>query len=290
MGAIAPLATAARPLIATSTAAPGISLQTTASAHGTRLINSGTKGAAPTSTGTTSFAAPTITPGLVNATNTATPAMPTPVMVAAGSEHLPPPPGASERAYRRLLPQLLQDRGDHPVVQLAQHSKAQRPQRMGRADDHGRGPVHTKRSCAYRSLFGGKIAATVVFLLISPPSKIIGGDKSYNKMSGKHVDLFFLRTTGTRPHGGRQAHPRQLRGTPDLLIAYTRNSNFDLIGFSDASYSTGNPKKAESISRRMPFSLGGHPLQRSHPLRQQEGFAPSRAGQLQQSKQTPRDP
>ena len=37
------------------------------------------------------------------------------------------------------------------------------------------------------------------------------------------------------------------------------------------------------------FSLGGHPLQRSHLLRRQEGFSPSSAGQLQQSKQTPRD-
>ena len=104
-------------------------------------------GAASTSSGTTSFAAPTITPGLVNATTTATSAMPTTTMAAAGSGHLPPAPGASERAHRRLLPRLLQDHGDHPVVQLVQHSEVQRPQRTRRAHDHGRGPVHAKRSC-----------------------------------------------------------------------------------------------------------------------------------------------
>ena len=52
----------------------------------------------------------------------------------------------------------------------------------------------------------GKMAATVVFLLNRPPSKTIGGDTSYHRMFGKHVDLFFLWTTGTRPHGSRQAH------------------------------------------------------------------------------------
>ena len=137
MGAIAPLATAARPFIATSTAAPGLSaLQITASAHGGRLISGGIIGAASTSTETTSFAAPTITPRLVYATTTAKPATPTAAMAAAGSEHLPPAPGASERAHRRLLPRLLQDHGDHPAVQLAQHSKAQRLQRTGRAHYH----------------------------------------------------------------------------------------------------------------------------------------------------------
>ena len=147
MGVVAPLATEARPLIATSTAAPGLPvLQTTASAYGARLIHGGTMGAASTSTGTTPFAVPTITPGLVNAITTATPAMPTPIMATAGSEHLPLAPGASERAHRRLLPRLLQDHGDHRSVQLAQHSKAQRRQRMGWAYDHGRGPVHAKRS------------------------------------------------------------------------------------------------------------------------------------------------
>ena len=157
MGAVAPLARAVRPFIATSTAAPGIpALHTIASAYGAHLINDGTMGAASTSTGTTSFAAPTITPGLATVTITATSALPTTAMAAAGSEHLPRVSGASERAYRRLLPRLLQDHGDHPAVQLAQHSKAQRPQRTGRAYDHGRGPVHAKRSCTSEVSSGGK--------------------------------------------------------------------------------------------------------------------------------------
>ena len=155
MGAVAPLATVERPFIATSTAAPGLpALQATSSAHGARLINGDTMGAAFTSTGTTSFAAPTITPGLVNATTTAAPAMPTAAMAAAGSEHLPPAPGASEKAHRRLLPRLLQDHGDYPAVHLAQHSKAQRPERTGRAPDHGRGPVYAKRSCTTETSSG----------------------------------------------------------------------------------------------------------------------------------------
>ena len=148
MAAVAPFVIAARPYIATSIAAPGLPvLQTTASAHGAHLISGGTMGVASTSTGTTSFAAPTITPELVNTTTTATLAMQATAMAAAGSKHLPPAPGASEQAHRRLLPRLLQDHDDHPEVQLAQHSKAQRPQRTGRAHDHGCGPVHAKRSC-----------------------------------------------------------------------------------------------------------------------------------------------
>ena len=52
----------------------------------------------------------------------------------------------------------------------------------------------------------GKMVATVVFLLNRLPSKTIGGDTSYYRMLNRHVDLFFLQATGTRPHGGRQAH------------------------------------------------------------------------------------
>ena len=156
MGAVAPLATAARPFIATSTAAPGLpALQTIASAHhGAHLINGGTMGSTSTSTGTTSFAAPRITPGLATATNTS--ALLTTAMAAAGSEHLPRAPGASERAHRRLLPRLLQNHGNLPAVQLPQYSKAQRPQRTGRAHDHGRSPVHAKRSCTTEVSLGGK--------------------------------------------------------------------------------------------------------------------------------------
>ena len=170
MEAVSPLATAARLIIATSTAAPGLpALQTTASAHGARLINGGIMGAASTFTGTTSFVVPTITPGLVTATTTATPAMSTTAMAAAGSEYLPPAPEVSERAHRRLPPRLLQDHGDHPAVQLAQHSKAQRPQRTGRAHDHGRGPVHAKRSCTTEVSSGENGGHHGVF--IQPPAK-----------------------------------------------------------------------------------------------------------------------
>ena len=188
VGAVAPLATAARPLIATSTAASGLpALQTTA--YRVCPIRGGTIGATSTSTGTTSFAAPTITPGLATATTTATPAIPTPVMASAGSEHLPPAPGASERVHRRLLPRLLQDHGGRPAVQLEQHSKPRRSQRAGRAHGHGRGPVHVNGAA-----------------LNHPPSKTIGGDTSYDRMFGKHVDLFFVWTVGARPYGDRQAH------------------------------------------------------------------------------------
>ena len=50
----------------------------------------------------------------------------------------------------------------------------------------------------------GKSAATVMFMLNHPPSNTIGGGMSFNRMFSKYVDLFFLRTAGTRPHGGRQ--------------------------------------------------------------------------------------
>ena len=146
MEAVAPLATTARSLIATSTAASGFpALQTTASGHGARLISCGTMEWLLLSQGLR-LSRPTITLGLVTVTTTATPATPTTAMAAAGSEHLPPAPGASKRAHRRLLPRLLQYHRDHPAVQLAHHSKAQRPQRTGRAHNHGRGPVHVKRS------------------------------------------------------------------------------------------------------------------------------------------------
>ena len=49
---------------------------------------------------------------------------------------------------------------------------------------------------------------------------------------------------------------RQLCATLDLRIASSRNSNFELIGFSDASYNTGNPEKAKSTSRSMHFLSG----------------------------------
>ena len=136
----------------------------------------------------------------------------------------------------------------------------------------------------------GEIADNVVFLLNRPPSKTIGGDTSYNKMFGKHADFCFLWPIGTRPYGVRQAHlTLTSRHTRSRHHLHNRNSNFEPIGFSDASYSTGNPEKATSTSGSIHFLSGGHPLQCSYLLRQQEAFASSRAGQLQQSKQTPSD-
>ena len=85
MGVVNALTTAARPFIATSTAAPGLpALQTAASALGARLIRGGAMGAASVFTATTSFAAPATTSGLPTSTATATPAMPVTTMVAAG--------------------------------------------------------------------------------------------------------------------------------------------------------------------------------------------------------------
>ncbi|CAM9900949.1 unnamed protein product, partial [Sphacelaria rigidula] len=50
---------------------------------------------------------------------------------------------------------------------------------------------------------------------------------------------------------------RYLRGTPDIRITYSRNSSFELTGFCDASYSTGNPEKARSTSGSTYFLSGG---------------------------------
>ena len=48
-----------------------------------------------------------------------------------------------------------------------------------------------------------------------------------------------------------------LGGTPDPHITYSLNSNFERIGFCDASYGTGNPKKASSTSGSMYFVSEG---------------------------------
>ena len=134
----------------------------------------------------------------------------------------------------------------------------------------------------------GEMAATVLFLLNRPPNKTIGGDTSYSRMFGKHVDLFFLWTIGTRPHGDRQAHSAPTSRHTQSPHHLQLKCNFELIGFSDAS-APATWRRRTLHQGACTFSLGGHPLQRSHLLRQQEGFALSRAGQVQQSKQTPRD-
>ncbi|CAN0046178.1 unnamed protein product, partial [Ascophyllum nodosum] len=46
---------------------------------------------------------------------------------------------------------------------------------------------------------------------------------------------------------------RYFRGTPDLHITYSRHSNFDLIGFCDASYGSVDPDKAKSTSESVYF-------------------------------------
>ncbi|CAM9120594.1 unnamed protein product, partial [Sphacelaria rigidula] len=50
---------------------------------------------------------------------------------------------------------------------------------------------------------------------------------------------------------------RYLRGTPDIRITYSRNSSFELTGFCDASYGTGNPEKARSTSGSIYLLAGG---------------------------------
>ena len=219
MGSVAPLATATRPLIAKKTAASCLPApQTTASAHNARLINGGTMGAASTSTGTMSFAAATITPELVNATTTTTPAMPTPVMAAAESEHLPLAPGVSERANRRLLPRLLQDHDNHPAVQLAQHSKAQRPQRTGRAHDHGRSPVHAKRSCITEVSSEENSGQRGVFISTVRQAR---SSAATHRTVGCSANTSTCSSCGLLGpvHMGTVSHIwRQLRGTLNLLI------------------------------------------------------------------------
>ena len=97
MGAVSPFATAIRPLIVTTMAAPGLPVpRSTVPAHGVGLINGGTMGAASASTVNMYFAAPTITPGLATATATASPAMPATAIAAVGGEHLAPALGTSE--------------------------------------------------------------------------------------------------------------------------------------------------------------------------------------------------
>ena len=49
---------------------------------------------------------------------------------------------------------------------------------------------------------------------------------------------------------------RYLRGTPDLHITYSCNSNFELIGFCEPLYGTGNPEKASTLGS-MYFISGG---------------------------------
>ncbi|CAM9801280.1 unnamed protein product [Sphacelaria rigidula] len=58
-------------------------------------------------------------------------------------------------------------------------------------------------------------------------------------------------------HGAVKRILRYLHGTPDICITYSRNSSFELTGFCDASYGTGNPEKARSTSGSIYFLAGG---------------------------------
>ena len=71
MGAVAPLATAVRPFIATFMAAPVFpALRSTGSILGAYMIGGGAMGAVSAFPATTSFAAPTTTPELPTIDNT----------------------------------------------------------------------------------------------------------------------------------------------------------------------------------------------------------------------------
>ena len=92
-GAVNPLAAAVRPLIATSTVAPGLQVLLTAALDlGACLISGGAMGVALAVTATTYFAAPLTTLVLPTATAIATPAMSATAMAAAGGEHSGPAP------------------------------------------------------------------------------------------------------------------------------------------------------------------------------------------------------
>ena len=131
------------------------------------------------------------------------------------------------------------------------------------------------------------MAATAVFLLNRPPNKTIGGDTSYYRMFGRHVDMSFLRTIGTRSHGDHQAHLA-------LTLRHTRSLNH----LQPQQHLRAHWLQRRFIEHRQPGEgkicirehvLFSDPFQRPHLLRQQRGFAPNRVGQLQQSKQTSRD-
>ena len=57
--------------------------------------------------------------------------------------------------------------------------------------------------------------------------------------------------------GGVKRILRYLHGRPDVHITYSRNSNFELIGFCGVSYGTGNPEKARSTSGSTYFGSEG---------------------------------
>ena len=149
----------------------------------------------------------------------------------------------------------LQDDGNHLAVHLAQHSKAQRPQRTGRAHDHGRHPVNAKRSCT-TEVSSGEMAATVVFYSTARRARPSAATR---RITGCSANTSASSSRGLLGpvHMGTVKHIwHQICGTPDLLVTSSQNSNFELIGFSDGPYSTGNPEKAKFTSGSMYFLSG----------------------------------
>ena len=180
-------------------------------------------------------------------------------------------------SWRRRGANICHQRLEHPNERIAdyyrdyckttaiiqQFSSHNTPKHNGLSERDGRTTMDVTQSmlngAALPKSLWGKIAANVIFLLNRPPSKTAGGDKSYDRMFSKLVDLFYLWTIGIRPHEDRQPYltptPWHTRSPHHL---HSRNSNnFEIISFSDASYSTDNPEKAKSTSGSMYFLSEG---------------------------------
>ena len=241
VGAVAPLATAARPLIATFTAASGLpALQTTA--YRVCRIRGGTIGATSTSTGTTSFAAPTIAPGLATATTTA---------IHRRYRHL---------SWRRRGANIFHQRLEHPNECIAdyyrdyckttavvqQFSSNNTPNHDGPSERDGR-TVMDVAQCMLTELH-----STTRLAKPSVATRRTTGC-SANTSTCFSCGLLGPVHMGTVKHIWRQ--PCGTTQSPHQL--HSRKINFELISFSDASYSTGNPEKAKSTSGSMHFLSGG---------------------------------
>ena len=136
------------------------------------------------------------------------------------------------------------------IIQQFNLPKTQERNGLDNRDERTIMDVARKWSCAAEDSWGGEMAATAVFLLNRPQNNTLGGDTSFHRMFGKHVDL--LRTIGTRPHRGRKAN----LALPLGHTRYPRNSNFEFISFCDASYGACNPKKVRPTSGSMHFLSG----------------------------------
>ena len=77
-------------------------------------------------------------------------------------------------------------------------------------------------------------------------------------------------------------------GGGEFITDYDRNYCTTEVSLGGGNDDHGSVSTQPSAEQNI-FFLVGHPLQCLYLLRQQEGFAPTRAGKLQQSKQTRRD-